>query len=170
MTETTGYHLAQLNIGRMVAPIDSPELKDFVDNLDRINALADGSPGFVWRLQTDDGNATDIAVDESDPLLIVNMSVWESADALFNYVYRSDHVGIMKRRREFFQKPDGPFMVLWWVPAGHIPTIDEAFERLDSLRRKGPTPQAFTFKTPFEHPDDTVRRPLHDMEPERFCA
>ena len=170
MTEQQTYHLAQLNIGRTVATLDSPELKDFVDNLDRINALAESHPGFVWRLQTVDGNATDITIDESDPLLIVNMSVWESTEALFDYVYRSDHVSIMKRRREFFQKWDGPFVVLWWVPEGHLPTIEEAMEKLSYLRKHGPSVEAFTFKTPFAPPGSAQVSPVEDMQPEKYCA
>lgn len=170
MTETETYHLAQLNIGRTVDSLDSPALKDFVDNLDRINALADESPGFVWRLQTDEGNATDVTVDAADPLLIVNLSVWESTEALFDFVYRSDHVGIMKRRRDFFQKWDGPFMVLWWVPVGHIPTTEEALDKLAALRKHGPSPAAFTFTTPFASPSVTGGRVGNDMHPEQYCA
>lgn len=170
MTESKTWHLAQLNIGRTVDSLESPALKDFVDNLDRINAMADESPGFVWRLQTDEGNATDIAVDDADPLLIVNLSVWESVDALFGFVYRSDHVSIMKRRREFFEKWDGPFMVLWWVPAGHIPTVDEAMDKLAHLKKAGPTAEAFTFKTPYSPPDAKRVRAGDDMQPERYCA
>ncbi|MEQ9489175.1 MAG: DUF3291 domain-containing protein [Alphaproteobacteria bacterium] len=170
MTDTATHHLAQLNIGRTVDSLDSPALKDFVDNLDRINALADESPGFVWRLQTDEGNATDVTVDAADPLLIVNLSVWESTEALFDFVYRSDHVGIMKRRRDFFQKWDGPFMVLWWVPAGHIPTTEEAMEKLACLRKHGPSPKAFTFRTPFTSPGEKGVRVGDDMRPEQYCA
>ncbi len=137
-------HIAELNIARALAPIDSPLLDDFNAALDPINALADRTPGFVWRLQTDDGNATAIRPFEDDPM-IVNLSVWESIDALAGFVYRSDHVSVMRRRREWFERIR-VFMVLWWVPAGHTPSVDEALARLEHLREHGPTPHAFTFK------------------------
>lgn len=170
MKNSNRYHLAQLNIGRTVDTLESPALKDFADNLDRINALAEQSPGFVWRLQTEEGNATGITMDETDPLMIVNLSVWESTEALFDYVYRSDHVSIMKRRREFFQKWDGPFMVLWWVPAGHIPSVDEAMDKLSHLRKHGPTTEAFSFRMPFASPAMPAQVPEKDMRPEQYCA
>jgi hypothetical protein len=143
-----GFHLAQLNIGRMVAPIDAPEVADFVAALDPVNAIADAAPGFVWRLQSDEGNATSIHVFDDD-LLLVNMSVWESLDALAAFVYRSDHVAVMRRRVEWFERMDEAFLVLWWIPAGTIPSVDDAKERLELLRRDGPTPQAFTFRQHF---------------------
>lgn len=143
MAEPT-LHIAQLNIGRALAPIDSPLLDGFMSALDPINALADRAPGFVWRLQTDDGNATAIRPFDDDQM-IVNMSVWESIDALADFVYRSGHVAIMRRRREWFERMR-IFMVLWWVPAGELPTVDEAIARLEHLREHGPTPHAFTFK------------------------
>lgn len=148
MSETGGHHLAQLNIGRMVAPTDDPRVAPFMDALDEINALADASPGFVWRLQTEDGNATAVRPYDDEEIL-VNMSVWADLESLADYVYRSDHTAFLRRRREWFVKPDGPIMVLWWVPAGHIPTLDEATARLDTLIEHGPTPQAFTFRRPF---------------------
>src|SRR5690348_6092443 len=119
MMQSTVWHLAQLNVGRAVAPLDSPQLADFMAALEPINALADQSPGFVWRLVGSGGNATDVKVD-SQPGLLVNMSVWVSAEALFDFVYKSEHTKIMARRREFFQKME-VFQVLYWVPAGHIP-------------------------------------------------
>jgi uncharacterized protein DUF3291 len=143
-----GYHLAQLNIGRLLAPLESPQLAPFVEALEPINALADGAPGFVWRLQTEDGDATAIRAFDDD-MLIVNMSVWESVEALGDFVYRSDHVSVMRRRREFFERMAEAFMVLWWVPAGHRPTVAEAKDRLARLRRDGPTPEAFTFREQF---------------------
>ena len=138
------WHIAQLNVGRAVAPPGSPELADFMAALDRINALAESSPGFVWRLQSASGNATDILVSD-DPRALINMSVWRSTEALFAFVYRSGHSDVMKRRREWFEKPVEAHQVLWWVPAGHIPTIEEALGRLAHLRREGPTERAFTF-------------------------
>ena len=145
------YQLAQLNIAALKAPLDSPELKDFVDNLDRINALADGSPGFVWRLVGDGNDATSLRpLGES---VIVNMSVWRDVAALRDYAYRSGHVEIMKRRREWFTRMAEAYLVLWWVPSGHEPTIAEAIARLNLLRERGPTPEAFTFGEAFAAPD-----------------
>jgi hypothetical protein len=147
----SGYHLAQLNIGRLLAPLESSKLAPFVEALEPINALADGAPGFVWRLQTEDGDATAIRAFDDD-MLMVNMSVWESVEALGDFVYRSDHLSVMRRRREFFERMAEAFMVLWWVPAGHRPSVAEAKERLEMLRRDGPTPAAFTFRSPFPAP------------------
>jgi hypothetical protein len=149
----SGYHLAQLNIGRLLAPLESSQLAPFVEALEPINALADGTPGFVWRLQTEDGDATAIRAFDDD-MLIVNMSVWESVEALADFVYQSDHLSVMRRRREFFERMAEAFMVLWWVPAGHRPSVDEAKDRLERLRRSGPSLEAFTFRAPFPAPDD----------------
>jgi hypothetical protein len=149
----SSYHLAQLNIGRLLAPLQSSQLAPFVEALEPINALADGAPGFVWRLQTEDGDATAIRAFDDD-MLIVNMSVWESVEALGDFVYRSDHLSVMRRRREFFERMAEAFMVLWWVPAGHRPSVDEAKDRLERLRHDGPSLEAFTFRTPFPAPDD----------------
>ncbi|GGP21234.1 DUF3291 domain-containing protein [Silvimonas iriomotensis] len=145
------YQLAQLNIGIAKGPIDSPVMADFVANLDRINALAESSPGFVWRLKDDAGNATDLR--PYDPDTLVNMSVWQDVDALRHYVYHTAHTEIMSRRREFFERMPESYLVLWWVEAGHIPTTEEAKERLDCLRRHGPTAFAFTFKQAWPAPD-----------------
>lgn len=145
------YQLAQVNIGRLLAPVDSAEIADFVSALDPINALADTSPGFVWRLQTAEGNATSLHSFD-DPLIISNLSVWGSIEALRAFTYTSIHTGVMSRRREWFEKYVTAYMALWWVPAGHRPTIDEAKERLALLDRLGPTPDAFTFRAPFEPP------------------
>jgi hypothetical protein len=144
----SSHHLAQLNVARLHEPIDAPATAEFVAALDPINALADAAPGFVWRLQDDSGNATSILT-TPDPLFIVNMSVWESIEALSDFVYRSDHTPFLRRRREWFEKPSDAFLVLWWVPAGHIPTTDEALDRLETLRTNGPTPEAFTFRKSF---------------------
>jgi hypothetical protein len=151
------YHIVQLNIATLLAPIDSPQLSDFVANLDRINALAEESPGFVWRLQTEEGDATGIDYFGSDK--IVNLSVWDSVEDLHNYVYRSAHVEIMRRKKEWFQKMGEAFMVLWWVPAGHIPSIEEAAQRLNILRVNGPTTEAFTFKGSFPAPSKIATLP-----------
>lgn len=142
------HHLAQLNIGRMLAAIDDPIMAEFVANLDRINALADGASGFVWRLQSDRGNATEFRP-FADEMLIVNMSVWESLETLKDYVYKSAHAEIMRNRRQWFEKMDEVFTVLWWIPAGTIPTVEEAKARLESLRQHGETPYAFSFRRSF---------------------
>jgi hypothetical protein len=135
----TRFQLAQVNIGIPRAPVDSPLLADFVAALDPINRLADGTPGFVWRLQTAEGNAT--AVKMSDDRLLINMSVWDSVEALSGFVYRSDHVKVMRERRRWFEAMD-LYLALWWVPAGHIPTVAEAEERLAHLAAHGPTRRA----------------------------
>lgn len=146
------FHLAEINIGRFRAPVDDPMIADFVANLERINALADSSPGFIWRLTGDGDDATDIKPDASDPLMAVNMSVWESPQALGAFVYRSDHIGIMRRRAEWFEKLE-LYMALWWIPTGHEPTVEEGMGKIETLRRLGPTAQAFTFRNPFPAPD-----------------
>jgi hypothetical protein len=157
----TGYHLAQINVGRFLAPVDDPRIADFVANLDRINALADGTPGFVWRLVGEGNNATDIQPRPDDPLFAINMSVWTDLDALAGFVYRTAHRDIMRRRREWFEAME-TYMALWWVPVGHVPTIDEALRRLDVLERLGPTAEAFTFRHPFPAPDATPVAPVLD--------
>ncbi|HWM88294.1 MAG TPA: DUF3291 domain-containing protein [Kofleriaceae bacterium] len=147
----TAYHLAQINIGVPREPVDSPLLADFVAALDPINRVADQSPGFVWRLQTDDGNATAVPW-TSDARVIVNMSVWESLEALSDFVYRSAHIEVMRQRRKWFEPMAELYMVLWWVPRGHVPTVAEAEERLLHLRAHGPTATAFSFRSPFPPP------------------
>jgi hypothetical protein len=141
-------HLAQLNIGRLRAPLDDPSIADFRDNLDRVNALAEASPGYVWRLQDEGGNATGFNPFDDD-LAIINLTVWESIDALADFTYRSGHTSFLRRRREFFEAPSQPILCLWWIPEGTIPTIDDAIARLEHLRAHGPTAQAFTFRHRF---------------------
>jgi hypothetical protein len=143
------HHLAQLNIGRAVGPVDGPDLAEFMELLDPVNALADRAPGVVWRLQDEAGNATSFRPFDDDRM-IVNMSVWESIDALWDFVYAGPHLDVMRRRREWFERFPSLYMVLWWVPAGTIPTIEEAKRRLALLEANGPTPEAFTFKRRFE--------------------
>ncbi|HEV2662421.1 MAG TPA: DUF3291 domain-containing protein [Ktedonobacteraceae bacterium] len=150
------YHLAQLNVARMLAPLTDPLMAGFVARLDEINALADGLPGFVWRLQTEDGDATSLRPFEDD-LILVNLSLWASLQDLSSFVYASDHRQVMKQRRQWFRRFDGPYMVLWWVPQGHIPTVDEARERLEHLRTHGETAHAFTFKKSFPAPDESIQ-------------
>lgn len=155
----SAYELAQLNIGVIRGPIDSPVMAEFVANLDRINALAERTPGFVWRLQTEEGNATAIRPYPENENLAVNLSVWRDIESLSRYVYHSEHVQIMRRRREWFEKMDQAFLVLWWVPRGHRPSIEEAKARLELLRREGPSAEAFTFRQPFPPPDAPARAP-----------
>jgi hypothetical protein len=145
------YELAQLNIAVMKEPLDSPSMAEFVANLDRINALAESSPGFVWRLKTDEGDATALRPLGAETL--VNMSVWRDVESLGAYVYRSAHVEIMRRRKEWFHRMQEAFFVLWWVRKGHRPSIDEAVAKLALLRAQGPTEGAFTFRQTFPAPD-----------------
>ena len=164
MTEER-WHLAQLNVGRMVAPLEAPEIDGFRAQLDPINALADADPGLVWRLQTEAGNATDIRPTEDD-LFLINLSVWRSIEALRAFTYSSAHVHVLRQRRSWFEQLAAAHLVLWWVPAGHIPTVEEALARLDVLRRDGPTPAAFTFRAPFAPQADRPGDALVDGE---FC-
>ena len=147
----TAYHLAQLNVGRAVAPMDDPAMADFMARLDEVNRIAEQSPGFVWRLQSAAGNATDIKVSD-DPLFIVNLTVWETPDDLYAFTYRSEHRTVFARRFEWFERANGPNVVLWWQPAGTIPSIDDALRRLRLLAELGPTADAFTFKQRFPAP------------------
>lgn len=148
----SAYELAQLNIGIVKGAMDSPVMAQFAANLERINQLAERSPGFLWRLQTEDGDATAIRP-FADENTLVNMSVWRDAEALRRFVYQSAHVEIMRRRREWFERMAEAYLVLWWVPRGHRPTVAEAIERLEALRRHGPHAQAFTFRALFPAPD-----------------
>ena len=141
-------HLAQVNIALPRKPLESPALAEFVAALEPINALADASTGFVWRLQTDEGDATGIRA-FGDDRLIVNLSVWESLQALRAFVYSSGHRDVLRRRREWFERLGEAFVALWWVPAGTLPTVADAEARLERLREHGPTPYAFTFRESF---------------------
>ena len=159
------WHLAQLNVGRLLAPLESDTLAGFVAALEPINALADRHRGFVWRLQTDAGDATSIRPTDDD-LFLINMSVWSSLETLRAFVYTTAHVQVLRQRRAWFEQLAMSHLVLWWVPAGHIPTIEEALARLERLRRDGPTPAAFTFRSPFEPEALDPGTPLVDAE---FC-
>ncbi len=170
MTGSTGVHtaqvhLAQLNVGRLRAPKDDPRIDDFRENLDRINELAEASPGYVWRLQDESGNATGIKP-YGDDLEIVNLTVWASVEALADFTYRTGHVEFLRRRREFFEAASQPILCLWWVPEGTTPSVEDAIARLDHLRAHGPSPTAFTFPQRFE-PDGTPvgRRIVQDSCP-----
>lgn len=164
---TRDWHIAQINVGRLVGGPDDPVVAGFFAQLDAINALADTSPGFVWRLQGDNGNATELQA-TPDPRLIVNMSVWTDPDSLFAFVYRSAHTPVMAQRRQWLERFDGAYQALWWVPAGYIPTIEDGLSRLWLLDRFGPCPSAFTFKAQFPHPDE-VGPPI-DMQPDPWCV
>ena len=147
------YHLAQINIARMLAPLDSEQMTGFVNRLQEINAIADGAPGFVWRLQTPEGDATYLRPYEDDKI-IINMSVWESVEALKAYVYKTPHAELLRQRRAWFEEHfKNVYLALWWVPAGHIPGVDEAKKRLQHLEEHGPSQFAFTFKT-IQPPDE----------------
>jgi hypothetical protein len=152
------YHIAQINIGRVVAPVEDPVMAGFVSRLDELNALADRSPGFVWRLQTSAGNATYFRPYDDDRILM-NMSVWETVESLRHYVYRTVHAELLRHRHEWFEKFAGTYLALWWVPAGHIPGIDEAKKRIAHLEAHGPTEFAFTFKKVFP-PDDAFQHTI----------
>jgi hypothetical protein len=149
------WQLAQLNIARRRYELDDPKMKGFVDGLDPVNALAEQTKGFVWRLQTEEGDATGITIYD-DPTIIVNMSVWESLDTLMMFVRSESHMSIMKQRRDWFERPDQPYLVLWWVPENHRPTVEEAEDRLDQLRRQGPSSQAFSVRDTYAAPDPTT--------------
>ena len=153
---TKQFHLAQANIARMRTPREDPAMKSFIDQLDYINSVADRSPGFVWRFD-EEGNATATRV-FGDERILFNMSVWESVDALYDYVYKSDHLGPFRDRRNWFEKMESPSMVLWWIPAGSLPNAEDARERLDLLTRLGPSERAFTFKAMFGPDGAPVQR------------
>jgi hypothetical protein len=144
------WQLAQVNIGRARGAPTDPVMQEFMAGLEEINALADRSPGFVWRLQTEDGNATAMRPYADDDTILINMSVWADLDALRNYVFRSAHAAFMRRRREWFERFEGIYVALWWVPAGHRPSVAEAVSRLAHLEAHGPTPHAFSFAQPFD--------------------
>jgi hypothetical protein len=151
------YHIAQVNLGLIKAPLHDPIMSGFTGRLDEINALADHSPGFVWRLQTDEGNATYFRPYEDNDRILLNMSVWETIDNLRNFVYRTAHTELLRQRQAWFEKFAGAYSALWWVPAGHIPGIDEAKKRVAHLDAHGPTQFAFTFKATFD-PDEQFQR------------
>jgi hypothetical protein len=163
------YVVAQVNIGRLVAPLDSPQLADFVAGLDSVNAVADSAPGFVWRMQTEDGNATAVRGFEQDGDgagggILINMSVWESVEALAAYAYGDAHLAVLRRRRDWFERMKDAYAALWWIPRGHIPAVHEAEDRVAHLRAHGPAPRAFTLKVHFPPPGSADAGPLHSPE------
>ncbi|GGP36490.1 DUF3291 domain-containing protein [Saccharothrix coeruleofusca] len=158
----SGFELSQVNIARLLAPLDSAPLADFVAALDPVNAAADRAPGFRWRLRTEDGDATAVRVFD-DEWLLLNMSTWASHQELVDYVYGADHVAVLRERRRWFARPVEAMAVLWWVPAGHRPTAAEAQERLVHLREHGPTPSAFTLRAVFPPPGAASVAPVVDL-------
>lgn len=144
-TPSAGFHLAQINVARARAALDSPAMKEFVEAIDRINALAERSPGFVWRLKTDSGNAMDVRVYD-DPQMVVNLSVWTGVAPLRDYAYRSEHVAFFKRRHEWFEELPGPSLAMWWIPAGTLPDARDGVRRLAHLGQRGPSAEAFHFR------------------------
>jgi hypothetical protein len=163
------YVLAQVNVGRLIAPLDSPRLAGFVAGLDPVNAVADSAPGFVWRLQTEDGDATALRAFESDAEgaddgILINLSAWESVEELAAYVYGDAHRAVLRRRREWFEQLKDAYVALWWVPRGHLPTISEAEERVKHLRAHGPTPRAFTLRVHFPPPVAAADGPIHSPD------
>ncbi|MFF4119105.1 DUF3291 domain-containing protein [Streptomyces sp. NPDC001714] len=156
-------HLAQLNVATLRFPLDDPRMAPFVDLLDTVNAAADGAPGFVWRL-VEDGAADATALRPAGEDVIVNLTVWETQEALWGFTYRSEHLDVMRRRREWFERHVEAHLVLWWVPAGHLPTTDEALERLADLRAHGPSARAFTFASSHSADEAALApRPVPDV-------
>jgi len=154
------YQLAQVNVARLLAPIESPELTEFVANLDPVNATADAAPGFVWRLQTEEGNATSIAAFEWDTAdsvgVIVNLTVWRDVESLETFVYSPAHRAVLKRRREWFVPMREAYLACWWIPEGMLPTTDDAELKIKLLRTHGPSPDVFTLRDRFTAPEDDV--------------
>ncbi len=146
------FHLAQLNIAKTLAPMESEQLKDFVDGLDPVNEKAETTPGFVWRLKDVSGNATNIVAFD-DPDILINMSVWETLESLKQFMFNTHHIDFLKRKKEWFKPMEQANYVLWWVPIGHEPTILEAMARLEYLRQHGETSHAFSFKKTFAAED-----------------
>lgn len=147
----TGWHLAQFNVARCLAPLEDPRMAGFTGRLAQINALGDAAPGFVWRLQGEGGTSSELQFTR-DPMLIVNLTVWTSVAALWAYTYQSEHRTLFAGRAGWFERLDGPSVVLWWIPAGELPTAQEGFVRLATLKADGPSRDAFTFKQRFDAP------------------
>lgn len=163
----SNWQLAQINVGTIKYQQDDPRMHGFMSRLDEVNALAEQSPGFIWRLQGDSGNATDIDVG-GDELFLANMSVWDSVESLFTYVYQTMHRDIMIQRRQWFERPVDLYQALWWIPAGHYPTAEDGLRRIELLKANGPTFDAFTFKQRFPAPG--ADQAPDDRSPEDFCS
>jgi hypothetical protein len=168
------YHLCHLNIGKARAPLFDPIMAGFLAKLEEINNLAYESPGFVWHLKIDIYNPEDLAM-YGEPGMLFNLSVWESTEALFTYVYRSQHAQMMKLRKEWFGEMEGPNYALWWLPAGQLPTLEDGKKRIAHLAAHGPSAHAFTFKNPFPNPVEASQMEntegtilLHPNQPQRM--
>lgn len=148
------WHLAEINIARLRAPLTDPLLADFVAQLDEVNRIAEESEGFVWRLKDDNGAASSYVQFDDDTRLIVNMSVWRTIEALHQYVYRSHHMTVFRDRARWFERMTSPSLAMWWIPEGHVPSLNEGRARLAVLADRGPSDQAFNFKTAFPAPLD----------------
>lgn len=142
-------HLAQINIARTIAALDDPLMADFVQQLDEVNKIADESPGFVWRLKSDEGAASSYLRAFDDERMLINMSVWTSVKALKDYVYRTHHGKVYADRKKWFEPPNKSPFALWWIKVGEIPSVEEGLRRLNLLWQDGPSPEAFTFKQQF---------------------
>ncbi|WP_298346049.1 DUF3291 domain-containing protein [uncultured Algibacter sp.] len=148
------YHLAQVNIAKRLAPMDDPIMQDFINNVEKINAIADEAEGFIWRMQDEDKDlGAEIFQDDT---LLINMSVWESLVSLFNYTYKSGHIEVFKRKKEWFSKMKMVHMAFWYIPEGYEPTFQDAKQRLDYLNKYGDTPYAFSFKSKFSAKKDAI--------------
>lgn len=145
------YQLAQINIALMKAPIDDPIMSEFAAALNEVNLIADRSPGFIWRLQTSSGNATDIRA-YPDPKMLINVSVWQTIEQLKVYVYHTLHGDFFVRRRQWFEEYSGEHFGMWWIPADHLPTVEEGKAKLKYLERHGDSPECFTFAKPYPSP------------------
>jgi hypothetical protein len=152
-TPSSGHHLAQINVGVLKAPLDDPSMAGFAERIDPVNALADEAPGFVWRL-VEEGAGDATGLRPFGDALLINYSVWEDVESLWNFTYRSEHLELLRGRREWFERIEEAYLALWWVPSGTIPTVEEAGRRLDLLREHGPTPEVFTLRTSFPPPAD----------------
>jgi hypothetical protein len=152
---TEQFHVAQLNVGKTLYAVEHPRMIGFTGRLAEINAMAERTPGYVWRLQGESGDATGIHVFD-DPLVIVNLTVWESIEQLYEFSYHTDHAEVFRLRRAWFEPWPGPHLVLWWIPAGTTPSLDEARARLDRLAAEGPSPEAFTLKVRFPPPAEAT--------------
>ena len=164
---TGAFQLAQVNLAWARYPLDDPRMAEFVNAIDRINAVGDRSPGCVWRFRTGAGDATGVRVLD-DPRILFNLTVWRSVDDLRRYAYRTEHAAFFRRRREWFVPPPKPPLALWWVPEGCRPTVDESMARLDRLWRDGPTPEAFTLKVAYDVDGARLRRPPARPRPHAF--
>ncbi|MFJ3202644.1 DUF3291 domain-containing protein [Streptomyces sp. NPDC086989] len=164
--DARAVHLAQINVATLRHPLDDPRMAAFVELLDPVNAAADSAPGFVWRL-VEEGAVDATALRPAGEDVIVNMSVWETQEALWDFTYRSGHLEVMRRRREWFERHVEAHLVLWWVPAGHLPTVDEALERLADLQAHGPSPRAFTFASSYTADEAALHLQVPSPQPAR---